>query len=101
MVAVDERHRDFFYGSRTSIAICQRLSSNAFCQLIFRLSPSIFLLNVTLHPHVKKYEDVDREFVKEFLNSKYVDDLSSSSSSVEEAFQLFLKSKAKMQEAGS
>ena len=49
---------------------------------------------------MKKYEDVDQDFVKEVLNSTYVDDLSSGSSSVEEAFQLFLKSKARIQEVG-
>ena len=58
------------------------------------------LLNATLCHHVKKYEDVTQDLVKEFLNLTYADDLSSGSSSVEEAFQLFLKSKARMQEAG-
>ena len=49
---------------------------------------------------MKKYVNVDQDFVKEFFNSTYVDDLSSESSSAEEAFQLFLKSKARMQEVG-
>ena len=71
-----------------------------FCRLVFRQSPIPFLLSATLRHHVKKYKDVDYDFVKEFLNSTYIDDLCSGSSSVEEAFQLFLKSKAKMQVAG-
>ena len=48
---------------------------------------------------MKKYEGVDQDFMKAFLNSTYVADISSGSGSVEETFQLFLKSKARMQEA--
>ena len=48
----------------------------------------------------KKYGDLDSQFVKEFLLSLYVDDLSSGSDSLADAFQLFLKSKLCMQEAG-
>ena len=39
-----------------------------FYRLVFGLSPSPFLLNATLHHYVKKYKDVDQDFVKEFLN---------------------------------
>ena len=90
IVAVDERHWDFFrflwisnIHSDTAEIVIKRL-----CRLVFGLSPSPFLLNATLRHHVKTYKDVDQDFVKEFLNSKYVDDLFSGSSSVEEAFQL-------------
>ena len=102
MVAVDERHRDFlrFLWISNIHSDTPEIVIKRFCRLVFGLSPSPFLLNATLHHHVKKYKDLDQDFVKEFLNSTYVDDLSSGSSSVEEAFQLFLKSKARMQEAG-
>ena len=53
-----------------------------------------------LRHHVKKHEDLDSQFVKEFLSSLYVDDLSSGSDSVTDVFQLFLKSELHMQEAG-
>ena len=96
MVAVDERHRDFLRFLWISNIHSDTLGIviKWFCQLAFGLSPSPFLLNAILRHHVKKYEDVDLDFVKEFLNSTYVDDLSSGSISVEEAFQHFLKSKA-------
>ena len=102
MVAVDERHRDFlrFLWISNIHSDMPGIVIKPFCQLVFGLSPSTFLLNATLQHHVKKYVNVDQDFVKEFLNSTYVDDLSSGSSSVEEAFQLFLRSKARMQEVG-
>ena len=65
---------------------------------MFGLGPSPFLLNATLPHHVKKYEDLDSQFVKEFLSNLYADDLSSGSDSIADAFQLFLKSKLCMQE---
>ena len=91
MVAVDGRHRDFlrFLWISNIHSDTLEIVIKRFCRLVFGLSQSPFLLNATLHHHVKKYEDVDQDFVKEFLNSTYVDDLSSGSSSVEEAFQLF------------
>ena len=91
MVAVDERHREFlrFLWISNIHSDTPEIVRKRFCQLVFGLSPSPFLLNATLHHHVKMYEDVDQDFMKEFLNSTYVDDLSSGSSSVEEAFQLF------------
>ena len=91
MVAVDERHRDFlrFLWISNIPTDTPKTVIKQFCRLVFGLRPSPFLLNATLHHHVKKFEVVDQDFVKEFLNSTYVDDLSFGSSSVEEAFQLF------------
>ena len=81
MVAVDERHRDFL-----NFLFISNIQSNMpeivikhFCRLGFGLSPSPFVLNATLHRHVKKFKDVDQDFVKEFLNSTCVDDLFSGS----------------------
>ena len=37
-----------------------------FTRLVFGVSPSPFLLNGTLEYHVKKYQDVDPEFVQRF-----------------------------------
>ena len=90
MVAVDERHQVLRFLWISNIhSDTPEIVIICFCQLVFGLSPSPFLLNATLRHHVKKYEDVDQDFVKEFLNSTYVDDLFSRSSSVEEACQLF------------
>ena len=66
---------------------------------VWTQSEPFVLLNTTLHHHVKTYEVLDSQFVKDFLSSLYVDGLSSGNDSVAEAFQLFLKSKLHMQEA--
>ena len=102
MVAVEECHKEFlrFLWINCPEATTPEIVIKPFCRLVFGLSPSPFLLNATLRHHVKKYEDLDSQFVKEFLSSLYVDDLSSGSDSVAVAFQLFLKSKLRMQEAG-
>ena len=72
-----------------------------FIRLEFGVSPSPFLLNGTLEHHVKKYQDADPEFVQfRFLSGLDVDDLSSGDESVDKSFQLYLKSKFRMLEAG-
>ena len=71
-----------------------------FARLVFGVSPSPFLLSGALEYHVKKYQDVDPEFVQRFLSGLYVDDLSSGDKSVYYSFQLYLKSKFRMLEAG-
>ena len=81
MVAVDERHRDFL-----SFLFISDIQSDMpeivikhFFRLGFRPSPSPFLLKRHFAHHVKKFKDVDQNFVKEFLNSTCVDDLFSGS----------------------
>ena len=71
-----------------------------FTRLVFGVSPSPFLLNGTLEHHVKKYQDVDPEFVQRFLSGSYVDNLSLGAVSVDKSFQLYLKSKFRMLEVG-
>ena len=71
-----------------------------FTGLVFGVSQSPFLLNGTLDHHVKKYQDVHLEFVQRFLSGLYVDDLSSGDESVDKSFQLYMKSKFRMLEAG-
>ena len=102
MVAIEESHKDFlcFLWINCLEATTPEIVIKHFSCLVFGLSPSPFLLNATLRHHVKKYEDLDSQFVEEFLSSLYVDDLSSGSDSVVDAFQLFLKSKLCTQEAG-
>ena len=71
-----------------------------FARLVLGVSPSPFLLNDTLEHHVKKYQNVDPELVQRFLSGLHVDDLSSGDESVDKSFQLYLKSKFRMLEAG-
>ena len=55
---------------------------------------------LTLEHHAKKYHDVDPEFVQRFLSGLYGDDLSSGDESLDKSFQLYMKSKFRMLEAG-
>ena len=44
-----------------------------FCHVIFALTASLFLLNVTLRYHTSSYKVVDPEFVKKMIQSFYVE----------------------------
>ena len=47
---------------------------------------------------MKRYEEEDPEFVQTFLRSVYVDDLNSGRDTDEEAYQLYVKSKLRLNE---
>ena len=64
------------------------------------VSSSPFLLNATLKYHVERYRDEDPEFVERFLRSIYVDDLSSGAPESDTGYELYLKSKIRLAEAG-
>ena len=70
-----------------------------FLRVVFGLLSSPFLLGGTWQHHIKRYQPDDPAFVEKLLKSLYVDDLTSGSNSVKEAFELFLKSKACLSEA--
>ena len=50
--------------------------------------------------HVERYKDKDPEFVERFLRSIYVDDLSSGAAESDAGYELYLKSKIRLAEAG-
>ena len=67
---------------------------------MFGVSSSPFLLNATLKHHIEKYKEEDPEFVCKFLNAIYVDDLSSGGEGDAETYELYLKCKMRLAEAG-
>ena len=71
-----------------------------FARVIFGVSSSPFLLNATVKHHMERYEEDDPEFVKTFLRSIYVDDLSMGGDTDEEAYQVYIKSKLRLAEGG-
>ena len=71
-----------------------------FTRAVFGIISSSFLLNGTLKSHIVSYVSEDPEFVKKILASLYVDDLNSGASTVVEAFELYMKSKSRMKDAG-
>lgn len=71
-----------------------------FAQVVFGVTSSPFLLNVTLLKHITSYEMENPEFVNQMLRSLYVDDLSLSLEDVDKAYQLYLKSRERMAQGG-
>ena len=71
-----------------------------FTRAVFGVISSPFLLNGTLKSHIESYLSEDPEFVKKILASLYVDDLNSGASTIVEAFELYMKSKSRMKDAG-
>ena len=67
---------------------------------MFGLSSSPFLLNATIKHHIEQYEQCDPDFARTFLESIYVDDLTSGESDVDSTFELCVKSKLRLKEAG-
>ena len=67
---------------------------------MFGLSSSSFLLNATIKHHIGQYEQCDPSFTQKFLKSIYVDDLTSGDGDVDSTFELYVKSKLHLKEAG-
>ena len=53
-----------------------------FTRVVFGLSSSPFLLNATIKHHIEQYEQCDPDFTRKFIESIYVDDLTSGDSDV-------------------
>ena len=68
--------------------------------MVFGLSASPFLLNATIKHHIEQYEQCDPDHTRKFLESIYVDDLTSGDSDVDSTFELYLKSKNRLKEGG-
>ena len=68
------------------------------CRVIMGATPSPFLLSATLQHHIESYKELDPEFVKKLSNSLHVDDLSGSSTTVQEAIEFLKKSKERFAE---
>ena len=71
-----------------------------FSRVVFGLSSSPFLLNATIKHHIGQYEQCDPSFTQKFLESVYVDDLTSGDGDVDRTFELYVKSKLRLKEAG-
>ncbi|KAL5516728.1 hypothetical protein EMCRGX_G002134 [Ephydatia muelleri] len=70
-----------------------------FARVVFGVSTSPFLLNVTLRYHMERYRTSDPSFVDQFVRSVYVDDITSGADT-EEALELAMKSRQRLAEAG-
>ena len=71
-----------------------------FCRILFGLVSSPFGLNATVRNHIRKYEQIDPQFVREVIQSLYVDDFASGKNSFEGSFELYQKLKYRFSEGG-
>lgn len=71
-----------------------------FTRVVFGVNSSPFLLNGTISHHINSYKDIDPDFVEEVLKSLYVDDFTSSASSVSEGYSLYDKLKKIFKDRG-
>ena len=102
MIAVKEEDRDvlrFLWIDNVNAAE-PKIVKYRFARVVFGVTSSPFLLNATLHKHITNYEKEDPEFVRQMLRSLYVDDLSLSLTELEQAYQLYIKSRERMNQGG-
>ena len=74
-----------------------------FLVVVFGLTPSPFLLLATIRYHCEKMVDenkIDKKFTEKFLKTLYMDDSINGGETVDEAFEIYKKSKFLMQSAG-
>ena len=92
MVAVNERDHDTlrFLWSSNPEAEEPKIITLRFARVAFGVSSSPFLLNATINHHTELYRDCDPLFVDKFVSSIYV----------ESTYDLYLKSKTRLAEAG-
>ncbi len=70
-----------------------------FNRVVFGVNSSPFLLNAVIRNHLEKYREMDPDFVVKMINSFYVDDLCTGAKTIDEAKDLFEKSRIRMKEA--
>ena len=98
MITVDEEDWDVLRFLWIEDIECEtpRITVLCFTRVVFGVASSPFLQNAT----IQGYQPDDPSFVAKFLNSIYVDDLTFGADSVDEAFELYTKSKDQLLEAG-
>ena len=102
MVSVQEKDRDSlrFLWTRDVKGEVPDVVVLRFTRVVFGVNSSPFLLNATIDHHMRRYQEIDPLFVDKFLSSIYVDDVSLGSNDVESTYELYLKSKSRLAEAG-
>ena len=102
MVSVQEKDRDSlrFLWTRDVNGASPEVVVMRFTRVVFGVNSSPFLLNATIDHHMRRYQAIDPLFVDKFLSSIYVDDVSLCSNDVESTYELYLKSKSQLAEAG-
>ena len=95
MIEVDERDRDAlrFLWMHNNTAQPVEIITLRLTRVVFGVNCSPFLLNATIRHHMETYKSTDPEFVKKFLSSIYVDDVSFGSDGVQSTYDLYRRLK--------
>ena len=99
MISVQEKDRDslrFLWTHKVNGEVPEVIVLR-FTRVVFGVNSSPFLLNATIDHHMRKYQEIDPLFVEKFLSSIYV---SLGLNDVESIYELYLKSKSRLAEAG-
>ena len=102
MISVAEEDRDVlrFLWLDDINSQLPRIQVLRFARVVFGVASSPFLLNATLKHHIERFEQLDREFVKKFQRSIYVDDITFGADNVKETYRLYKKSKSWLADGG-
>lgn len=100
MISIAENDRDYlrFLWFDNIFADQPRIIRNRFARLVMGVTSSPAVLNATIRKHVETYE-FDEQFIKEVLDSFYVDDFVGGAESIEKAIELLKKLKLRFMEA--
>ena len=101
-VSIAPEHRDFlrFLWVSDVNEAHPKIVIKRMTRAMFGVTSSPFLLGGTLQHHISKYEEEDPEIVKKLLESFYVDDFNSGEENVDQAFELYIKSKKILSDGG-
>lgn len=102
MVGIKEEHCDMlrFLWFKDLTAISPEIIQLRFNRLVFGLRPSPSILGETIKHHLRLYKQSEPEMAELLEKSLYVDDLVTGAESVENAFQIYKKSKKMLAEGG-
>jgi len=98
-IGIQEKHRDFlrFLWFRNPDEKIPEVREFRYTRAVFGVKCSPFLLNATIKSHLQKYNS---SIARKIYENLYVDDLSTGEKTVEEAFELYKKSKTMLKEGG-
>jgi hypothetical protein len=102
MIAIEERDRDVlrFLWVDDAKKESPKIKLLRFARVVFGVSCSPFLLNATVNHHMEAYRNEDPLFVEKFQSSIYVDDVTLGSEDVMTTYELYIKSKLRLSQAG-
>lgn len=102
MVGIEPADRDYlrFLWLQNITDDPPRIAMLRFTRVVCGVRSSPFLLNATINHHMQSYRPTDPLFVDKFLSSIYVDDVSFGAEEVNTTYELYLKSKLRLAEAG-